>query len=313
MFSCQTSRRAYNRVDQVFFPRGFHHATTVPIRSRFPLDAPSRPCAADDLGRVVSNPKDVPEPRPDRKVGLFYFLWLDGDIPRDRNLPEGENGPYDVSKLETIDPAPAQNDALTGTDAQMHYWGEPLFGYYASSDPYVLRRHVRLIADAGVDTLIFDTTNAVTYENAYLALCDVILEALANGEPAPQVAFMTNTNATATVQKLWDEFYSHEKYRPVFFPWKGKPLLIANPDEVPEEIRDFFTIRDSYWPTETSFRTRDAWRWVDGYPQRYSWHDDEDRPDQLNVSRTLLRLRRGEPAARARRRAELCATVDARA
>ena len=240
--------------------------------------------AADDLGRVVSAPKDVPEFRPDRKVGLFYFLWLDGDIPRDRNLPEGENGPYDVSKLETIDPAPAQNDALTGTDAQMHYWGEPLFGYYASSDPYVLRRHIRLIADAGVDTLIFDVTNAVTYENAYLALCDVVLEAFANGEPAPQVVFMTRTNATATIQKLWDEFYSHEKYHPVFFPWKGKPLLIANPDEVPEKIRDFFTIRDSYWPTDAVYRTRDAWRWVDGYPQSYSWHDAENRPEQLNVS-----------------------------
>lgn len=240
--------------------------------------------AVDDLGRVVSAPKDVPAPRADRKVGLFYFLWLDGDIPRDRNLPEGENGPYDISKIEKVDPWPEQNDALVGSDAQMHYWGEPLFGYYASSDPYVLKRHVRLIADAGVDTLIFDTTNAVTYENAYLALCDVILEAFANGEPAPQVVFMTRTNATATIQKIWNEFYSHEKYRPVFFLWEDKPLILANPDEVPEELRDFFTIRDTYWPTDAVFRTHDAWRWVDGYPQTYSWHDAEDRPEQLNVS-----------------------------
>ena len=240
--------------------------------------------ASDDLGRVVSAPNDVPAPRPDRKVGLFYFLWLDGDIPRDRNLPEGENGPYDISKIEKIDPWPEQNDALVGSDTQMHYWGEPLFGYYASSDPYVLKRHVRLIADAGVDTLIFDTTNAVTYENAYLALCDVILEAFAKGEPAPQVVFMTRTNATATIQKIWNEFYSHEKYRPVFFLWEDKPLILANPDEVPEELRDFFTIRDTYWPTDAVFRTRDAWRWVDGYPQTYSWRDAEDVPEQLNVS-----------------------------
>ena len=27
----------------------------------------------------------------------------------------------------------------------------------------VLRRHANLLADAGIDTLIFDTTNAVTY------------------------------------------------------------------------------------------------------------------------------------------------------
>ena len=31
-----------------------------------------------------------------------------------------------------------------------HYWGEPQYGYYLSADPWVLRRHAQLLADAGV-------------------------------------------------------------------------------------------------------------------------------------------------------------------
>ena len=240
--------------------------------------------ASDDLGRVVVDPADVPALRDDRKVGIFYFLWCDESVPRDRNLPENESRPYDLSKTELIDPAPAQKDALVGTDGQMHYWGEPLFGYYDSRDPFVMRRHLRLVADAGIDALIFDTTNAVTYPDVYLPLCDLILEAFERGEAAPQVVFMTHTNTTATVQKLWNEFYSKEKYRPVFFLWKGKPLLLAKPDEVPAEMRDFFTLRDAYWPTDGPKNSHDAWRWVDAYPQAYSWRESENVAEQLNVS-----------------------------
>ena len=41
-----------------------------------------------------------------------------------------------------------------------HFWGEPLFGYYRTTDPYVLRKHAEMLADAGVDVVFFDCTNA---------------------------------------------------------------------------------------------------------------------------------------------------------
>lgn len=278
-------------------------ATSASAQTPAAVGTPGTPWqAADEFGRVVGSndfgldaslAKDGP--RPERKVGLFYFLWFDGSIPRDKNLPEGENGPYDVSKLELREPAPAQIDELTGSDGQMHYWGEPLFGYYDSRDPAVLRAHIRLIADAGVDTLIFDTTNAATYPEVYLPLCDLLLETLESGAPAPQVVFMTKTAVGQTVAKLWDEFYSKKKYEPLFFQWKGKPLLLANPAEVPEKLRGFFTLRDAYWPTDGPENSHDAWRWVDAYPQAYSWHEAEDRPEELNVS-TSQNLARDEKA-----------------
>jgi len=55
----------------------------------------------------------------------------------------------------------------------MYYWGEPLYGYYHSTDPWVLRRHAQLLADAGIDTVIFDTTNRKTYPHVYLKLCEI--------------------------------------------------------------------------------------------------------------------------------------------
>ena len=58
---------------------------------------------------------------------------------------------------------------LWGRIGDYHFWGEPLFGYYRSDDPWVIRRHLHLLADAGVDVLILDATNAETYREVYLA------------------------------------------------------------------------------------------------------------------------------------------------
>ena len=46
-------------------------------------------------------------------------------------------------------------------DASVFWWNEPLFGYYQNLDRYVLRKHAELLADAGVDVIIFDCTNAI--------------------------------------------------------------------------------------------------------------------------------------------------------
>ena len=80
--------------------------------------------------------------------------------------PAGGSGP--IRRLEDPghrpDAARKHPDSpLWGPTALYHYWGEPLYGYYLSDDPWVLRRHAQLLADAGIDTLIFDTTNAATY------------------------------------------------------------------------------------------------------------------------------------------------------
>src|SRR5205823_9924842 len=62
---------------------------------------PSTPWPATDaLGRQVPVAQEVGQPRPDRFVGIFYFLW--------HSQRPGENvagqGPRDISKILAQDP-----------------------------------------------------------------------------------------------------------------------------------------------------------------------------------------------------------------
>jgi hypothetical protein len=51
------------------------------------------------------------------------------------------------------------------------FWEEPLFGYYKTTDPWVLRKHAEMLADAGVDVVFFDCTNgSLTWQDSYEAL-----------------------------------------------------------------------------------------------------------------------------------------------
>ena len=63
-----------------------------------------------------------------------------------------------------------------------------------------MRRHAHLLADAGIDTLIFDTTNAVTYPDVYMKLCEVFRQVGRKADSTPQIAFMVNTEAGETAQ-----------------------------------------------------------------------------------------------------------------
>ena len=102
-------------------------------------------------------------------MGMFYFLWM-GSFPG--------AGPYDVTEILKQDPL-----AMTRPDSPLwgglgvpHHWGKSLFGYYRSDDEYVLRKHAQMLSDAGVDVIIFDTSNNETYKSTYLKLCEVFSE-----------------------------------------------------------------------------------------------------------------------------------------
>ena len=85
----------------------------------------------------------------------------------------------------------------------MYYWGEPLFGFYLANAPWVLRCHAILLADAGIDTLIFDTTNRRAYRDVYLRLCEVFHQIRREGGRTPQIVFIVNTEAGATTQEIY--------------------------------------------------------------------------------------------------------------
>ena len=234
----------------------------------------------DALGRTVAAAEQTGPVRADKTVGIFYFLW---------HQPSGD-GPHDVAKIlaqlpeeERKNPETSRSE-LWGGGGHSYYWGEPLYGYYRGDDPWVLRRHLTLLADAGIDVLIFDTTNAVTYPDIFIPLCEMIQTLRAEGEKTPQITFMLNTEAGKTAEKLWSEIYGTGRFDDLLFRWRGKPLLIGDPEQITDEnIQKSLTLRRAHWPFKM-INTENAWHWEATYPQPYGWSDDPEKPEQVNVS-----------------------------
>ena len=179
--------------------------------------------ATDGLGRVLPSFEQVGAPRKDRYIGLFYFLWLGAHV---------NGGPYDISKIIAGHPEALQNtnDPHWGPLNVPHHWGEPLFGYYLTDDAWVLRKHAQMLSDAGVDVLIFDVTNQVTYKTYYSALLKTFAEVRALGGKTPQVAFLCPFwEPVKVVKELYADLYSPGLYKDLWFQWEGKPLILADP------------------------------------------------------------------------------------
>lgn len=237
--------------------------------------------ATDALGRTLPLEKQARPLRRDRFVGIFYFLW---HHPRDSRAT-AYDGPLDISRILALDPDALKKPGspLWGAPGQAHYWGESLYGYYLSDDAWVIRRHAQLLADAGIDTLIFDTTNRATYKHQYLSLCKVFDIMRKAGERTPQIAFMVNTQAGQTADEIFHDLYEPGLHRELWFQWRGRPLLICDPAQASAAVREFFTLRAAHWPFKM-VNTKDAWHWEATYPQVFGYTDDPTRPEQVNVS-----------------------------
>lgn len=179
--------------------------------------------ATDALGRRVSTAAQTGPPRTDRTVGLFYFLWHGAHV---------QGGPYDVTKILAQNPqAMSQPDSpLWGPLHAPHHWGESIFGYYRTADAGVLRKHAQMLGDAGVDVVIFDVTNQVTYRDDYFALLREWSAWRQLGNRTPQVAFLTPFwDPPKVVRELWRDLYATGQFRDLWFQWEGKPLILADP------------------------------------------------------------------------------------
>src|SRR6476661_1210247 len=162
----------------------------------------------DDLGRKLPTAGEVGPPRRDRFVGMFYFLWLGAHA-------HGQ-GPFDVSRILASDPDAARKDSTPpwGPVGTFHHWGEPLFGYYRTDDSWVLRKHAQMLADAGVDTLIFDASNGTTYKDEYTALLKAFSDVRQAGGRTPQVAFLVPFwDPTASANQLYQDLYAKGLYQ----------------------------------------------------------------------------------------------------
>ena len=79
----------------------------------------------------------------------------------------------------------------------------------------------------------------------------------------------------AVVARLWETLYQPGKHRDLWFQWQGRPLLLAPPEVLTEEMKAFFTVRQSWawtksWGGGGWFADgRDKWPWLDTAPQGF--------------------------------------------
>lgn len=222
--------------------------------------------AADDLKREL--PLNVEVTKKDKKVGIFYFMWHrgHGDLI-DHTLA------YTMGGVEEFEKA-----LVSGPLGFAHYWAQPYFGYYRSDDEWVIRKHIYQLANAGIDFIFFDVTNGLIYEPILKVILKVWNEVRAEGYKTPDVMFNAGddfNNAKKSFTGLWEQFYSNDEYKDLWFKWDNKPLFLAPwsfVDTLPEDVRNYFTFRRCWANTKDEWYSstdgKGAWAWADMHPQK---------------------------------------------
>ncbi len=211
----------------------------------------------DDFGRVIL-PVDG-KVNDDRYVGMFYFLTLGQHV--------NHTGIYDINLITyegTYNKAFTHFNTPITPVGSAHFWGEPVWGYYNSCDPWVMRKQIEMLTMAGVDFIVLDTSNNVLYENVTEVLFEILLEYQNAGWNVPRVVYYlgkhdlgADTNVFKQVYKI---FYEKDTYKSLWFCPNDpqKPMIVA-PDNVIAKLRassdahekmlaEFFDFRVTQWP-----------------------------------------------------------------
>ncbi len=244
--------------------------------------------AVDGLGRTLPLYSSLKEKNPDKKVGIFYWTWH-GELSKSsqaRNITEI------ISKYPD-----AVNDfkhkAWKGYTGY-HFWNEPLYGYYSTNDEYVLRKHAEMLADAGIDFIVFDCTNgSYTWTESYMNLLKVFSEAKKDGVNVPKITFMSNfapIESTKTfITTVYNELYLPGLYNDLWFYVDGKPLMWAFPQVIDsgttqgEDILNFFTFRYPYAEGISEFDKKNSWGWAGSYPND-GYGESDGKYEQMSIS-----------------------------
>ncbi len=186
--------------------------------------------ATDALGRKTPTRSEVGAKKSDKYIAMFYWTWHTDNL--------ADFSPV-MNITEILKEYPeAANDAnhsvWKGIWGGVFWWDEPLFGYYRTTDEWVLRKHAEMLADAGVDVVFFDCTNgSYTWKTSYTKLLQVWDQAREDGVKTPQIAFLLpfgeTDGAHVSIKELYNDLYQPGLYRDLWFIWKEKPLIMAYP------------------------------------------------------------------------------------
>lgn len=227
--------------------------------------------ATDGAGRELPSHATTGDFKRNKYVGIFYFLW---------HGQYTNNKIYDISALMKTSPT----NPKFGPKGAFHWWGEPEAGYFKSDDPWIIRRNLQLLTEAGVDILFLDATNADPFLPIVSKLCEISRGMRNAGIPTPYICFVTNSNSAQTVTTIYQQFYAKDRYADLWFRWQGKPLMLGKVEEMTNaSIRDFFTWRYSWQFTDAKTQPN-QWQWLDNTPQNYGWNTNPNVPEEIPVA-----------------------------
>lgn len=248
------------------------------VRSQQPANYRSELIATDALGRRSPGYQQTGPLRKDKFVGLFYWTW--------HTRPGMANPPFNTTEYLARNPKAIDDyhNPIWPKRNSPWFWGEPLLGYYLDTDEWVLRKHAEMLADAGVDVIIFDCTNGnITWKESYTKLCEVFTRARKDGVPTPRIAFMLpfwlNDGGKEILRELYHDLYQPGKYKDLWFQWKGKPLIMGMPEFADDiegrkndpalktAMKKFFTFRPGQPAYNKGPERADHWGWLEIYPQ----------------------------------------------
>ncbi len=228
----------------------------------------------DQFGRTFEAQYGVKD---NKHVGIFYFLWHGSDT-----LWEDAYNTTEILEQHGVNTLLFEDVKGISPANQPHYWGEPIWGYYNTTDEWVIRKQMELLTQAGIDFLVFDTTNAITYYKAYIKVLYVLDEMNKEGFNAPKIVFYTHTKSIDTIKQLYNELYRKDLYSSTWYLVNGKPLIIGyqdveddinasnvqnyKPKPLSDDILNFFSFRRPRWLNEEVFD--DSFSWCESeYPQ----------------------------------------------
>ena len=185
--------------------------------------------ATDAVGRHMPTADEIgPRPEKRRFVGMFYVTWHNSAYNRIYS------GLYDrdVTKILAAHPDARLRDDIYWPDGKdlpaynydSYHWGEPEYGYFISTDRFVIRHDISMLSDAGVDVLILGCTH-------YPLLTEVIA-----GIMGPDVALI-DTGAEAA----WELKRTLEEQDLLAAPRAGQAVFYAS-----DRPEDFGTLASRF-------------------------------------------------------------------
>lgn len=228
-----------------------------------------RTSATDDYDRSFGEVTDYNG----NVVGIFYFLWLS-----QASVTTNVDSYIEDGNVEAV---------LTGDEVGMApaftYWGEPMYGFYQVEDEWVVRKHVELFINAGLDFICFDCTNNDFYQAAAKAVLDVLLEYAEMGYDVPRAMFMTNSDSTLMTENIYNAFYRRDTYDAVWFYGNGdKPWIISSYAGSDANILDRFYFKPAQWPNRSY--NENGFPWITWHYPQETYTDRENDYTIMSVS-----------------------------